>query len=125
MRHSVRLHTVTVGHSELEHVDVEVRRAWGAFRPGLGYDMVQPIFALFSKAVSRDGGTKDAELLDRYQNARDALNLQLVDGDGRPIGTTAIHIADYSDAGGGIELDVLISDETYWKRRMKERSRPV
>jgi len=124
MRHTIRLHTVTVGHSELEHVDVEVRRAWGEFRPGLGYDLVQPVFALYSQAVSRDGATLNAALLDRYQKARDALSLQLLDADGRPIGTSAIHIADYLETGGAIELDVLISDDTYWARRVR-RSTPA
>ena len=125
MRHSIRLHTVTIGHSDLEHVDIEVRRAWGAFRPALGYDLVQPVFQLYSRAVDRDGVTKDAALLERYYKSRDALNLQLVDADGRPIGTSAIHIADFSDAGGGIELDVLINDDTYWQRRIRHKPTAV
>lgn len=119
MKHTVRLKGVTVGHSELEHADPGVRRAWGQFRPGMGYDLVQPIFRLFSEAVPQDGGSRDEAKLARYHGARDALGLELVDAAGRPIRTTAIHIADYTNGGGDgtIELDVLISDDEYWVRR--------
>lgn len=121
MRHTVRLKVggVIVGHSELEHADRGVGRAWGEFRPGMGYDLVQPVFRLFSEAVPRAGGSRDDAKLSRYHGARDALGLELVDAAGRPIRTSAIHIADYTgDAGDGpLELDVLISDDEYWKAR--------
>lgn len=119
MRHTVRLHGVIVGHSELEHIDPDVGRAWGEFRPGLGYELVQPVFLLFAQAVPRDGGPKDTALLDRYHQSRDALHLELQDDRGRTIKTSAIHIADYSDGKGSStpELDVLISDGAYWTRR--------
>ena len=60
MRHTVRLHGVIVGHSELENIEPGVGRAWGAFRPGLGYDLVQPVFRLFAQAVPRDGAKDEA-----------------------------------------------------------------
>lgn len=119
MKHTVRLQGVTVGHSELEHADPGVGRAWGEFRPGTGYELVQPIFRLFSEAVPKNGGSRDEAKLARYHGARDALGLELVDGNGRPIRTTAIHIADYTNGAGdsAIQLDVLISDDEYWMRR--------
>lgn len=123
MRHTVRLKGVIVGHSELEQVDRGVGRAWGDFRPGLGYELVQPVFRLFSEAVPRDGSMKDSARLERYYKARDTLALELVDADGALIRTSTIHIADYpneqgAEAGGGmLELDVLISDDGYWARR--------
>jgi hypothetical protein len=119
MRHTVRLHGVIVGHSDLEHADPSLGRAWGAFRPGLGYELVQPVFQLFAQAVPRDKSKKDQALLDRYHESRDALNLELQDDRGRVIQTSAIHIADYSDESGAPppELDVLISDTSYWARR--------
>ena len=83
MRHTVRLHGVIVGHSELEHAQPDLGRAWGAFRPGLGYELVQPVFRLFAHAVPKDGASKDAELLDRYHKSRDALSLALEDEIGR------------------------------------------
>jgi hypothetical protein len=119
MRHTVRLHGVIVGHSDLEHIEPDIGRAWGAFRPGLGYELVQPVFKLFSQAVSRDGSPRDPALLDRYYKARDALRLELQDDSGQPIKTSAIHIADYTaeDAASGIALDVLIRDSVYWEQR--------
>jgi hypothetical protein len=120
MRHTVRLHGVIVGHSDLEQIDPDVGRAWGEFRPGLGYELVQPVFQLFAQAVPRDGSPKDSAMLDRYHESRDALRLELQDDKGRTIRTSAIHIADYSTMPGGTapELDVLISDDRYWQQRM-------
>jgi len=117
MRHTVKLHGVIVGHSDLESADESLGRAWGTFRPGLGYELVQPVFRLFSEAVPMPGGEpRDKEKLARYHAARDALGLELVDAQGNRIATSAIHIADYSDQGK-IELEVLISDEKYWAGR--------
>ena len=120
MRHTLRLSGVIVGHSELEHAEPELGRARGAFRPGLGYDLVQPIFRLFAEAVPPAGDVeRDQAKLDRYYKARDALPLELQDATGRVIATTTIHIADYRSELGpdALELDVLIKDEDYWRQR--------
>lgn len=109
MRHTVKLHGVIVGYSELEHRDETDGRAWGAFRPGLGYELVQPIFQLYADAVPQPGGEpRDQEKLDRYHAARDKLGLQLVDATGAVVPTSAIHIADYRGSGGGLDLEVLM-----------------
>jgi hypothetical protein len=119
VNHTLKLHGVIVGHSELEHGERGVGRAWGAFRPGMGYDLVQPVFRLYAQAVARGGEQQDAAKLERYYAARDALNLELTDATGARIRTSAIHIADYTieDGPSAIELDVLISDDDYWDRR--------
>ena len=118
MKHTVKLHGVIVGHSELESADESLGRAWGAFRPGFGYDLVQPVFRLFSEAVPMPGGEpRDQEKLARYHAARDQLGLSLVDAEGNEIQTTTIHIADYLEKQGKLELEVLISDEPYWQAR--------
>lgn len=117
MRHTVKLQGVVVGHSELEERDEPGRRAWGQFRPGLGYELVQPVFRLFSEAVPMPGGEpRDRDKLARYHAARDRLGLELVDAQGNRIATSAIHIADYTAARGteALQLDVLISDDAYW-----------
>ena len=115
MRHTVKLHNVTVGHSELEHAEPELGRAWGVFRPGVGYELVQPIFQLFRDAVPMKGGEPlDEVKLAKYHAAREKLGLTLLDSSGRAIATSAIHIADY---GPEIELDVLISERSYWDQR--------
>jgi len=117
----VRLHGVVVGYSELEDIEPSVGRARGRFRPGVGYELVQPIFRLFSEAVPEpDGRVADAEKLERYHRSRDALGLSLEDDTGRVIRTTTIHIADYSDRkNGSIDVDILISDAAYWRSRAR------
>jgi hypothetical protein len=118
-RHTVKLHGIAVGYSDLESVDPALGRARGVFRPGVGYDLVQPVFKLFAEAVPPPGGTVvDAEKLDRYHKSRDALDLTLEDDSGRTIRTNGIHIIDYGDRREGtIELEVLISDREYWSAR--------
>ena len=120
-RHTIKLHGIVVGYSDLEDADPELGRARGVFRPGVGYDLVQPVFKLYTEAVPRAGGeVKDQEKLDRYYKSRDALHLSLEDDTGRIIRTSAIHIADYSDKRGGtLELEVLISDAGYWTGRSR------
>jgi hypothetical protein len=119
MRHTVRLQAVIVGYSELENIDPDLGRAWGTFRPGLGYELVQPVFRLFAQAIPRDGSAKNAEMLERYYSARDALHLQLEDPNGRVIKTSTIHIADYTveEGSDALVLDILISEDAYWRQR--------
>jgi hypothetical protein len=117
MRHTVKMHGVIIGHSELERCDAIARRAWGRFRPGLGYPLVQPVFRLFSEAVPVPGGEPhDTEKLNRYHAARDRLSLVLVDASGRQLAASAIHIADYTEERGAdaLELDVLVADDRFW-----------
>jgi hypothetical protein len=113
MRHTVKLHGVIVGYSELEHTERDLGRAWGKFRPGLGYELIQPIFKLFTEAVPMRGGEPmDEPKLERFLAARDRLGLEIFTDDGILIPASVIHIADYPDS---LELDVLISDEGYWE----------
>lgn len=117
MRHTVKLHGVTIGYSELEERDESIGRAWGRFRPAFGYDLVQPVFRLFSEAVPMPGGEpRDRDKLDRYHAARDKLGLTLVNAAGVTIETAAIHIADYTAERGrdALELDVLVKDASFW-----------
>jgi hypothetical protein len=120
MRHVVRLAGVVVGYSELEDASPSIGRARGKFRPGVGYELVQPVFRLFVEAIPEPGGhVIDAPKLARYHQSRDALGLALEEPDGTVVSTSAIHIADYSDKRGPAarEIDVLIADEGYWRRR--------
>jgi len=119
MRHTLKLHGVVVGWSDLERIEPDLGRARGRFRPGIGYELVQPVFRLFAEAVPRDeSGSRDETKLARYYKSRDALQLELVDAGGARIPTTTIHIADYTSNGtGDCELDVLIADADYWQRR--------
>ena len=118
-RHTVMLKGVAIGYSDLEDADATLGRARGQFRPGVGYELVQPVFQLFTQAVPSPGAeVADAEKLARYHKSRDALGLSLEDDQGRTVRTTAIHIADYSHLDrGGMQLEALITDAEYWKNR--------
>ena len=118
-RHTVMLKGVAIGYSDLEDADATLGRARGQFRPGVGYELVQPVFQLFTQAVPSPGAdVADEEKLARYHKSRDALGLSLEDHQGRVIRTSAIHIADYSHLDrGGMQLEALITDAEYWKNR--------
>lgn len=118
-RHTVKLHGIVVGYSDLEDVDPVLGVARGRFRPGVGYDLVQPVFRLFSEAVPDAGGpVTDEEKLARYHKSRDALALTLEDDAGRVVPTSGIHIADYSHMPKGtLDVEILIGDRGYWSRR--------
>jgi hypothetical protein len=122
-RFTVRLKNIVVGWSDLEVAEPALGRARGTFRPGIGYELVQPVFLLYSEAVPLPGGdAKDAEKLERYHRSRDALGLSLEDDAGRSIRTSAIHILDYPEQNGAsLEVEVLISDRNYWSRRIVTR----
>ena len=120
MSYVLKLRGVIVGRSELERADPGMGIRAGVFRPGLGYELVQPIFRLFAEATPMPGGEPlDQIKLARYLDARDKLPLELVDARGRTIKTAAIHIADYSEKRGpdAMSLDVLIPEDEYWEER--------
>ncbi|MGH7669100.1 MAG: hypothetical protein ACRENQ_06360 [Gemmatimonadaceae bacterium] len=119
-RHVVRLAGVVIGYSDLEDAWPDQGRARGVFRPGIGYELVEPVFRLYAEAVPTAGGdVRDEAKLERYHGSRDALGLALEDADGTVVRTSAIHVADYTHDGhdGDRFLDVLISDDGYWERR--------
>ena len=90
MVYTVRMHGITVGHSDLERRAPSTNAASGVFRPGLGYELVEPIFQL-------DG--------DRRRQALDKLALELVDAHGLVVLTTRIEIRERAT----LELDVEFS----------------
>ena len=118
-RHTVMLKGIAIGYSDLEEIDPSLGRARGQFRPGVGYELVQPVFKLYTDAVpAPDGEVLDEEALKRYHRSRDALGLSLEDDSGRPVRTTAILIAVYAHLNRGTnEIEALISDAAYWERR--------
>jgi hypothetical protein len=120
-RHVVRLAGVVIGYSELEEASPGQGMARGAVRPGIGYELVEPVFRLFREAVPVAGGSVvDNAKLERYHNSRDALGLTLEEADGIPVRTSSIHVADYatSERADARQLEVLITDVGYWARRL-------
>jgi hypothetical protein len=77
MVYTLRMHGVTVGHSDLEHRDPAANTAAGVFRPGLGYELVEPIFQLEGE---------------RGRQAIEKLSLELVDAKGNVVPTSRIEI---------------------------------
>jgi len=103
----LKMSGVIVGRSELENRDPTRRLASGVFRPGLGYDLVQPIFELFETA--RDS----AEALSRYRKSRDALRLQLTDSSGSVLTVRELHIRRNTGSGAPM-LEVETDDPEFW-----------
>ena len=106
----LRMSGVIVGRSELETRDADRRVASGVFRPGLGYDLAQPVFALFEDA-------RDADSLARYRKARDALRLQLTAASGTPVHVRELHIrrdGDSSASSASLVLEVESDDPSLW-----------
>jgi hypothetical protein len=110
------MHGVTIGYTQLEDREASTGRARGRLRPAMGYELVQPIFRLYAEAVRPGGETDDDGKLERYHAARDRLALELVDGAGRVLRTSAIHIEDYTEERGAdaLMIEVLISDRQFW-----------
>lgn len=118
MRYSLKLKHLTVGHSDLEHRDASQRAARGAFRPGLGWDLIEPIFALEVEAYrAMTDGVPDESLLTRFLQARDALGLTLVDAHGRVVGCSDLRItsAERDGAETVLEIEAEIEDVQFWR----------
>ena len=122
-RYTVKLRNVTIGWSDLEQRDAQSGAASGAFRPGPGYELVQPVFRLFSESQREGLSAADAEAtLGRYYAARDRLGLTLHSDDGAEIPTHFIHIVDFTVERGrkALELQVEFADTRI--DRMMEQS---
>lgn len=78
--YALRSGKLVIGRSELEDEHRERGERRGAFRPGFGWQLVEPVFDLLAEAQPDERGpVVDAEKLVRYQRARDALQLRVVD----------------------------------------------
>jgi hypothetical protein len=110
MSFTLTMSGVIVGRSELEVRDPDRKVARGAFRPGLGYELAQPVFELYDAA----GGDQGA--IARYRQARDALKLQLADASGRALSMRDIHIRKGTPQGGQptIVMEVQTDDPAIW-----------
>jgi hypothetical protein len=107
MSYTLTMSGVIIGRSELENRDAAGRVASGEFRPGLGYDLVQPIFALYERARG------EAEALARYRASRDALKLQLTNALGAPVNVREVHI---ERSGGSLVLRIETDDPSIWDK---------
>ena len=103
----LKMSGVIVGRSELENRDPTRCLASGVFRPGLGYDLVQPIFELLETAGN------SAEAMSRYRKSRDALRLQLMDSSGSALTVREMHIRRNAGSAAPM-LEVETDDPGFW-----------
>jgi hypothetical protein len=88
--------------------------AFGEFDPLPAYQVVRPVFRLFTEAeeARSRGETAAAEKqFASYYQARDALQLTLRTAGGHIVPTSVIHIYDWGDLGR--EVEVQISDPAF------------
>lgn len=110
MPFTLKLRDVIVGRCDLPDRDPSRRIARGAFRPGLGWELVEPIFALLP--VGEDQAS--AEQRGRYRRARDTLALALYGPDAALIETSRIDVAADAASPTGLVLEVAIVDPVFW-----------
>ena len=111
MSFTLTMSNVIVGRSELERRDPSRRTASGVFRPGLGYELAQPVFDLYDAA----GG--DPSGLARYRQARDALRLTLTSAGGSPVAVRALHVRRAAGGESGkptLILEIETDDAAFW-----------
>ena len=111
MSFTLTMSGVIVGRTDLENRDAVQRVARGIFRPGLGYELAQPVFDLYEAARMDPAG------IDRYRRARDALQLRLTDAGGTPVTFRELHIQRANEAAGEGDdymIEVSSDDPRLW-----------
>lgn len=110
-RFTLKLRDVVIGWSDLERRDERTGVARGDFRPGLGWDLVEPIFVL----RPTDPAAPDApDREHRYRRARDTLALSLHAGDGTMVDTARIDVMEDEASATRLALEVVVVDRTFW-----------
>lgn len=102
-----------IGSSLLDMRDFGMGTATGVFVPGSGYEHVRSVFRLFSSAQT-DAGPHDKELVARYYEARDKLDLRLTTPDGVEIPVSVVHISDFAEGPNddSYEVEVHFDDRS-------------
>lgn len=112
--YTLRLRGIAVGYTELEERDPATGVACGTLRPGLGFDLVEPVFRLRADAADA-GGAARTELLERYRKASEALPLELVNAAGRRVGASELVVLLPGDGEATPRLEARIEDERFWQ----------
>lgn len=104
-----------IGWSTLEERDHALGEARGEFRPGQGWDLVEPIFVLRPEDPTAEGAS---EMNARYRRARDTLQLSLHAADGSLIDTATIDVVGDASRRSGLALIVAVVDEGFWETEL-------
>jgi hypothetical protein len=88
---------VVLGTSPLSQLDKCAGVAYGPFAPSEAFDLVRPVFGLFTAANELPVGPARVEALARYSAARDALGLTLTTASGQAVATRWLHVRDLAD----------------------------
>lgn len=109
MPYQLRLKSVVLGASPLAALDRCGGIAYGPFAPTEAYELVRPVFRLFTAANRLPEGPARTEAIVRYYAARDALGLTLTAEDGEAVATRWVHIRDLADGDAtGLELQAAL-----------------
>ena len=111
MSFTLSMSNVIVGRSELEERDPSRRRATGVFRPGLGYELAQPVFELY------DAAQGNAAALSRYRQARDLLRLTLAGPSGAAVSLRDLRVRRTETGAPGkpaLVLEIETDDPAFW-----------
>jgi hypothetical protein len=84
-----------IGESNLENHDKGMNIYSGKFWPTVDYRLVKPVYLLFGHATINPSKV-DESLLNKYYQARDKLNLKVLDEGHQLFPSESIHIIDYS-----------------------------
>ena len=110
-RYTLKLRDVVIGWSDLERRDRGTGIARGDFRPGLGWDLVEPIFVLRpTDPTAPDAADREH----RYRRARDTLSLSLHAGDGTMVDTARIDVMRDEASATDLALEVVVVDQAFW-----------
>lgn len=99
MSHALKLRDLLVGRADLQPVRGAPGVLRGPFRPGLGWELLEPVFAL------RPAASADVpEAAERYARARAALPLTLHDARQHLVATTVLEVRPDRTAPSGLVL---------------------
>ena len=115
----VRLKDVIVGHADVEPLAGDPRVAEGEFRPGLGWDLIAPVFELYAdgRGDPARGLGPDAAKLERFERAFRALDLSVFDAGGSKLQLKDLRFEmRAAEAGWAPGKLVLTASEKTWMR---------
>ncbi len=107
----LKLRDVIVGRSDLATRDRTLHIARGVFRPGVGWELVEPIFTLLPVEA---GDEHSDEQRDRYRRARDTLALALYTAAGALVESSRIDIQRDGSSPSGLVLEIKVVDDAFW-----------